>query len=285
MSNFLQCKHCREEYEDVHNRRFFSQTNSCGVCGISLSISKKEQPNFSAVSETVLSLIHDYLSKEKIIAVKAVGGYLLLCSAASPRAIQLLRHRKRRPHKPFAILYPTIEAIQNHFHIHKNEEELLCSKEAPVVLLQPAAEAFNHVCLKEIAPGLNRIGVMLSGNALLYLIANDFGAPLIATSGNISGSPIIYKDDDADKYLFDIADYVVKYNREIIVPQDDSVIQYSKQYHQKIILRRSRGYAPSFLHYHPKKNETVLAMGAFLKSSFYVVYSEKYFYKSVFGKR
>ena len=109
---------------------------------------------------------------------------------------------------------------------------------------------------------------MLPYSPLLELIVKDHGMPLIATSANVSGSPIIYKDADALAYLFDIADYVVSYNRDIIVPQDDSVVQLSKKTGQQIMLRRSRGYAPSFLDHKPGKAACVLSTGAFLKSSF-----------------
>jgi hydrogenase maturation protein HypF len=135
-------------------------------------------------------------------------------------------------------------------------------------LLYPKQEAFNFLAVKNIAPGLERLGVMLPYSPLLELIANDYKMPLVATSANISGSPIIYKDEDALAYLFDIADYMVSYNRDIIIPEDDSVVQVSRHFNQQIILRRSRGYAPSFLRYKPQTEVDVLSTGAFLKSSF-----------------
>jgi hydrogenase maturation protein HypF len=135
-------------------------------------------------------------------------------------------------------------------------------------LLSPKQEVFNNLSVNNIAPGLQRLGVMLPNSPLLNLIANDFGKPLIATSANVSGSPIIYKDDEATPYLFDIADYIVSYNRDIIIPQDDSVVYFSKYLKQPIVLRRARGYAPSFTEYQPQKEICVLSTGAFLKSSF-----------------
>jgi hydrogenase maturation protein HypF len=122
--------------------------------------------------------------------------------------------------------------------------------------------------MADIAPNLERIGVMLPSSPLLELIANDYQNPLIATSGNLSGSPIIHRDKDALTHLSLIADAVISYNREIIIPEDDSVIQVSRYSGQQIMLRRSRGFAPSFMQYIPQSEKTVLSTGAFLKSSF-----------------
>ena len=268
MKKFTKCKSCAEEYTTVTNRRFFSQTNSCIDCGVEISIHQSDSSILSNNTEQILSHIKNFLTQGKIIAVKGTGGYLLLCDANNDVTIRLLRNRKHRPAKPFAVLYPGIDEIKNDFEINQQEKDLLESAEAPILLLYPKPKDFKNLAIKNIAPGLQRLGIMLPYNPLLNLIVTDFGKPLIATSANISGSPIIYKDEDALAYLFEIADYVVSYNREIIIPQDDSVVQVSKYSNQQIILRRSRGYAPSFLNYKPLKNTTVLSTGAFLKSSF-----------------
>ncbi len=268
MQKFIMCKSCNDEYNTVTDRRFFSQTNSCADCGIELSLHENNINILTNNSEEVLSHIKSFFSRGKIIAVKGIGGYLLLCDANNATAIKLLRERKHRTAKPFAILYPNIETVQNEFGLNNQEKELLQSAAAPIVLLYPKKEAFVNLAAKNIAPGLKRLGIMLPYSPLLELIATDYGKPLVATSANISGSPIIYKDDDALAYLFEIADYIVSYNRDIIIPQDDSVVQVSKYSNQQIIVRRSRGYAPSFLNYRPKNDDCVLSTGAFLKSSF-----------------
>ncbi|MEP6711878.1 MAG: carbamoyltransferase HypF [Ferruginibacter sp.] len=268
MQKFTQCKTCNEEYNAVTDRRFFSQTNSCEDCGIKLSLHKDDSFVLTSNTKDVLSNIKNFLQHGKIIAVKGIGGFLLLCDANNEDSIQLLRSRKNRPLKPFAVLYPGIDETKNDFEVNKIENDLLQSAEAPIVLLYPKQKVLNNLSVKNIAPGLERLGVMLPYSPLLSLIATDFGKALVATSANISGSPIIYKDEDALAYLFEIADYVISYNRDIIIPQDDSVVQVSEYSHQQIILRRSRGYAPSFLEYKPQKNNTILSTGAFLKSSF-----------------
>lgn len=268
MQKFTMCKSCREEYNNVIDRRFFSQTNSCADCGIALSIWENVSSILSYNPEEVLLHIKTFLQQGKILAVKGIGGYLLLCDANNADIIQLLRSRKHRPSKPFALLYPAIELVNNNFEITNHEKVLLESSESPIVLLYPKQEAFDNLAIKDIAPGLNRLGIMLPYSPLLDLIVNDFGNPLIATSANTSGSPIIYKDEEALEYLFEIADYIVSYNRDIIIPQDDSLVQVSKHSYQQIILRRSRGYAPSFLQYQPQTDVCVLSTGAYLKSSF-----------------
>lgn len=268
MQPFEMCENCNEEYNNVTDRRFFSQTNSCADCGIELSLYENASSCLSKNTEEILKQIKNSLADGKIVALKGIGGYLLLCCADSAASIQLLRTRKNRPAKPFAMLFPDIETVAQSFELNKKEEELLQSDEAPIVLLYPKEFAFTNLAIKDIAPGLKRLGIILPYNPLLELIAKDYGLPLIATSANISGSPIIYKDEEALEHLFYVADYVVSYNRDIVIPQDDSVVQVSKYFKQQIMLRRSRGYAPSFLDYKPAKNQTVLSTGAFLKSSF-----------------
>ncbi|MEO6538508.1 MAG: carbamoyltransferase HypF [Ferruginibacter sp.] len=268
MQKFTQCKTCNKEYNALTDRRFFSQTNSCEGCGIKLSLYGNNLTCLTNNTEEILSNIKNLLQQGKILALKGIGGYLILCDANNENTIQILRSRKHRPTKPFALLYSSIDKIENDFEVNKIEKGLLQSAEAPIVLLYQRQATFKILAVKNIAPGLNRLGIMLPYSPLLKLIANDFGQPLIATSANISGSPIIYKDEDALAYLFEIADNVVSYNRDIIIPQDDSVVQVSKYSNQEIILRRSRGYAPSFLNYPTQKKEIILSTGAFLKSNF-----------------
>jgi hydrogenase maturation protein HypF len=268
MLSFAMCENCNKEYNSVADLRFFSQTNSCAVCGIRLSMYDNNSSVLSTDTEKVLSAIKELLQQGKILAVKGTGGYLLLCDANNAAAIQQLRIRKHRPAKPFAILCPGIENVLACFEVSNPEKALLQSQEAPIALLYPRPSAQAGLAINDIAPRLNRVGVMLPCNPLLELVATDFGKPLVATSANVSGSPIIYKDEDALAHLSGIADYIVACNRDIVIPQDDSVVQVTKYTGQKIILRRSRGYAPSYLSYKPGCNATMLASGAFMKNSF-----------------
>ncbi len=283
MKEFVMCENCTEEYNNVTDRRFFSQTNSCADCGIKLSSYQNTSTIISNDAETILKAVKDYLEQGKILAIKGIGGYLLLCCADSSVTIKLLRARKHRPNKPFAILYPNIETIQNNFEVNEHERNLLKSKESPIVLLYPKKLTYTNLSVENIAPGLKRLGIMLPYNPLLDLIARDYKKPLIATSANISGSPIIYKDEDALAWLFDIADYIVGYNREIIIPEDDSVVQLSKIKNQQIIIRRSRGYAPSYLNYQPETTRSTISMGAHLKSSITLTVNGRVFVTQFLG--
>lgn len=283
MKNFLMCKSCKEEYTDIGDRRFFSQSNSCADCGITLNLFQDNSTLLSNETVTVLRQIRLFLQRGRIIAVKGIGGYVLICDAGNPAAIQLLRKRKHRPSKPFAILYSGIDRVKESFHLNGKEQSLLESAEAPIVLLFPKQQVAEELSLSDIAPGLNRLGIMIPYHPLFDIIANDFGNPLVVSSANLSGSPIIYREEDALKYLFDIADYVVSHNREIEVPQDDSVVQISSYTHQQIMLRRSRGYAPSFLSYTSVTPQCILSTGAFLKSSFTMLHNGNVFVSQYLG--
>ncbi|WP_295651052.1 carbamoyltransferase HypF [uncultured Mucilaginibacter sp.] len=283
MAPFTMCKSCDEEYHDVLDRRFFSQTNSCDDCGIKLKLHYSATAILSEDTEKVLFHIKNFLLQGTILAIKGIGGYLLLCDANHQPAVQTMRHRKLRPTKPLAVLYPNIAAVEHCFELKARERELLQSPEAPIVLLYPKKQAEQNLAIDDIAPGLTRVGVMLPYSPLLELIAQDFRKPLIATSANISGSPIIYRDGEAIEHLFDIASHVVSYNREITLPQDDSVVQISKHNHQQIILRRSRGYAPSFINYKPVSGQCLLSTGAFLKSSFTLAVNGNVFVSQFLG--
>ncbi len=268
MAHLKMCTECEHEYNNVYDRRHYSQTNSCGECGIPMHLYSVAGESASHQSEEILLKCNQYFEEGNIIAVKSIGGYLLLCDATNEFAVQQLRTRKHRPAKPFALLYADISAASRDVHISKEEETALLSKAAPIVLCQLKEEPKNNICTGVIAPGLDKIGLMLPCAPLLQLLSNDFGKPLIATSANISGSPIIYKDDEAMEKLSSIADYILSYEREIVLPQDDSVLQLTED-GEKIILRRSRGLAPN---YFPNPFETssecILAMGGELKSAF-----------------
>lgn len=268
MQPFQMCNTCKKEYDHAADRRFYSQTNSCAECGIELRLYRDESTALPYAPEAILLQIKKYLGEGKIIALKGVGGYLLLCDANKSETIELLRSRKHRLAKPFAILYKSLPSVAADFKLNEQEKILLESDAAPIVLLQPKPAALDHLSAKTIAPGLHRLGIMLPSGPLLHVVANDFGKPLVATSANISGSPIIHKDELALTILSDIADYVVSYNREIIVPQDDSVATISSHSKHPIILRRARGFAPSYISYQPKNKKTILTTGALLKSSF-----------------
>ncbi len=268
MKEYEMCPSCSKEYNDVHDRRHYSQTNSCKDCAVNMHFYTSPTHCLSSDSNEILDFIQQELSRGCILAVKGIGGYLLLADASNEKTITTLRTRKQRPSKPFALLYKNIEQASADVLLTKAETLALKSKISPIVLCRLKENHSNQVYLKGIAPGLKKIGIMLPYAPLLLLIAEQFNKPLIATSANISGAPIIYKDTDALANLFDIADYIISYDRDILAPQDDSVLQFTSKGH-KIILRRSRGLAPNYFpNPFPATATACLAMGAELKSAF-----------------
>lgn len=269
MRPFEMCAACGAEYETPTDRRFYSQTNSCPDCGPQLGWYKSENNESRRVSylhdsRWILPRVKLALETGKIVAVKSTGGYLILCDATNEQAVQTLRQRKHRPTKPFALLFPNLQILRNQAFVSEQEAEMLRSVEAPIVLVKAKFSNFEAVF-----PKLSYLGVMLPHTPLLDLIANDFGKPLVATSGNISGNPIVYEDQKALAELGQVADYILTNNRQILVPQDDSVVRFTEKHQQKIIIRRSRGglLTPNGRAIISPRGESRLAFGASLKST------------------
>lgn len=263
MAPFVLCPACQAEYDRPDDRRYYSQTNSCPDCGISLYWNGGP-PDGQALTHAL-----DRLAAGAVLAVKGVGGFLLMTDATQPQAIAALRARKRRPAKPLAVLYADARRLEGDVYLHDDERALLESSAAPIVLAALRERPASGIAAEALAPGLDRLGVMLPYSPLLALLAEGYGRPLVATSGNLSGSPIFYTDEQAERHLMGIADGVLSYNREITAPQDDSVAQYTPRTRQFIMLRRSRGYAPTFIEPgHVAEEPTVLAFGADMKSAF-----------------
>ncbi len=268
MAALTMCSDCKNEYEDILDRRYFSQTNSCKNCAIPLHLYDKTGSELSDDPAAIFNLLQTALQAGAIIAVKGIGGYLLVCDACNEKAIYTLRQRKQRPAKPFAVLYENISMAVKDVNITIEEKKLLESKEAPIVLCPVNKIPASGIISDAIAPGLGKIGVMLPCSPLLLIISQTFEKPLVATSANLSGSPVIYKDADALLKLPGIADLILSFDREIVVPEDDSVMQVNAT-GGKIILRRSRGLSPNYFPLpFTNLNECTLAMGADLKSAF-----------------
>ncbi len=267
MQGFEMCSSCDEEYHNPLDRRYYSQTNSCPDCAVKFSIASASQDYSQA---DVLDRLSIYLKAGKIVAIKGIGGFLLLADATNGDTIKRLRQRKKRPYKPFALMYPTDKLLLDDIETSKKEWQAYKSIEAPIVLFQLKKQLRSGLKNELIAPFLDRIGVMQAYTPLYILIMQMVSFPVIATSANVSGSPIIYQNKKAESELQNMADLIVNNNREIVVPQDDSVIQFTHEFTQKIILRRSRSFSPTFIDPYKsvESKETLLGVGAGLKSSF-----------------
>ena len=283
MAELQMCEHCNTEYTNFHDNRQYSQTNSCSACAITMQLYESGNNKPYEDQSDIISKLTTALASGKIAGVKVIGGYLLLCDATNEEALQTLRSRKHRPFKPFAILYPDIPAALDDLDLNDFEIEALTSKVAPIVLCSVKENIQSGICVNLVAPHLDKIGIMLPYTPLLQLISNQFTKPLIATSANLSGSPIIYSDKEALDTLWDFADLIVTYNREIVTPQDDSVWQFT-QGGQRIVLRRSRGMAPDF---YPQQightSAKVMAMGADMKSAFAMHHQDKIYISQYLG--
>lgn len=268
MSTFEMCCHCYEEYLDPKDPRFHSQTSSCPECSIALNFFPDHKINSAHPYEFVDKAV-ELLEAGKILAVKATGGFLLLADASNSATVSLLRKRKKRPKKPLALIVPDLKVLAGLFDVSQQEMEEISSFARPILLCKPRENTDLQISKELIAPGLSLLGVCLPADPLMFLITRAIGRPLIATSGNLHRAPIQFENSQAVENLFGLADAVLYHTREIHFPQDDSVMRLTPAYGQRIILRRSRGLAPTFWNRTKLKTENpVLALGADLKSTF-----------------
>ncbi|MEO6458190.1 MAG: carbamoyltransferase HypF [Chloroflexia bacterium] len=269
MSAFPMCGECQAEYDDPLNRRFHAQPNACPVCGPQVRLLDKEWSPISV--EDVISDAARRLSEGAIIAVKGIGGYHLACDALNAEAVYLLRARKRREAKPFALMVPDLETAAGLCEVSDYEADLLQSRRRPIVLLKHRSPS---PVAPDIAPGHKTLGIMLPYTPLHYLLLRRFAAmkgagssaALVMTSGNISDEPIAYQDEDARIRLASIADFTLTHNRDIHIRCDDSIARIVAGGEQ--IFRRSRSYAPEPLSLPIAAPIPLLATGGHLKNTF-----------------
>ncbi len=258
MADFKMCAACEAEYHDPSNRRYHAQPIGCWECGPGLEVrSKKEKVRSENIIDEAVSL----LDEGKILAVKGVGGYHLICDATSDDAVKRLRERKRRPSKPFAVMVEDLNQAQELAYIDAVEEGLLVSKERPIVLLQVRE---NEVLSSHIVPNISKIGLFLPYTPLHLLLLRAFGKPIVATSANVTDEPICTSYESLQK-LENVYDAVIDHNREIVNGCDDSVVVVVAG--RKVTLRRARGYAPASVKLPFRLDKKVLALGANQKST------------------
>ena len=257
MAGFVQCAPCQREYDDPLNRRFHAQPNACADCGPELTflVGGLEQPGDPA------ALFAEAIRAGKIVAVKGLGGYHLACDANNESAVALLRARKQRYEKPFAVMARDLNAARTLCKLSLKEEALLSSHQKPIVLLHKRKDI---ALAPSVAPENNRLGVMLPYTPLHCLLLESFSA-LVMTSGNVSDRPMLFRDEDAQAGFIGLADAVLTHNRPIVRRMDDSVCVVGLG--QPRFLRRARGWAPEPLPL-PKNKGVILAVGAQQKNTF-----------------
>jgi hydrogenase maturation protein HypF len=254
MAPFPMCSECEDEYTDPANRRFHAEPVACPRCGPTLSLmGDAGDPIAGAVA---------LLRAGSVLAVKGLGGYHLAVDACSETAVALLRSRKHREDRPFALMVGSVAEALDLCEVSPAELELLASPARPIVIMarRPSSVA------PSVAPGAPTLGVMLAYTPLHILLLEAFGGPLVMTSGNVSDEPIAFTDDDASRRLASIADGFLVHDRAIRTRVDDSVVKVAGD--RVIPIRRSRGYVPSPIDLPYECSEVVLGMGAGLKNTF-----------------
>ena len=293
MRAFEMCAACQAEYDDPRDRRFHAQPNACPVCGPRLELWDR----CGAILEQddhALEEAANGLGRGAIVAVKGLGGFHLMADARNEATLRRLRELKHREEKPFALMAPTLESIRAECVVSDLEERLICSPEAPIVLLRrkppesdtgfqpvpspssstifppPHASQAGSLCHVEgrlapaVAPGNPCMGVMLPSNPLHHLLLARFGFTVVATSGNLADEPICTDEREALDRLGAIADLLLVHNRRIVRHVDDSIVRVMLD--RELVLRRARGYAPLPVHL-AHALEPTLAVGAHLKNT------------------
>jgi hydrogenase maturation protein HypF len=275
MARFQMCAQCQREYDDPSDRRFHAQPNACPVCGPAIRLWDGEGKSLET-RDPVSSALR-LLREGKILALKGLGGFLLACDARSPSAVERLRRRKHRPHKPFAVMLPDVSSVKEHCLVSREEEKLLLSPESPIVLLTWKK---GSTIVPAVAPAQKYLGVMLPYTPLHHLLMGHSGMALVMTSGNLSEEPIAKDNEEALARLGGIPDAFLVHDRDIYVPYDDSVVSLVSG--QPAVLRRARGYAPFPVRL-PFPVRPILACGAELKNTFSLTRDEYAFISQHIG--
>ena len=276
MASFKMCAACRAEYDDPANRRFHAQPNACWDCGPQLQLWSPDGSRIDC-AEPIWEAAK-LIEKDSIVAVKGLGGFHLACNARSEIAVNLLRERKRRVEKPFALMLRHIEDIERFCLVDDSARKLLLSFERPILLLP---RKLDTPLAPSIAPYNRFLGVFLPYTPLHHLLfaSGKFDA-LVMTSGNLSEEPIAIDNQEAVLRLQGIADAFLVHDRDILRRCDDSVVRIATGRAQQ--LRRSRGFVPVPV---PMERETepILAVGGELKNTICVVRGSEAFLSQHIG--
>jgi len=284
MRAFTMCSRCRAEYEDPTNRRFHAEPNACPDCGPKLTCRDSSGKILTSGADS-FERAAEAIRDGRIVALKGIGGFQLVVSAVNEGAVTLLRERKHRAEKPFALMVPSLEMAAILCEISPMEERLLQSPEAPIVLLNRKdvqaleIDGRDEILARSIAPGNPAFGIMLPYSPLHHLLLRRLGTPVVATSGNVSEEPIVTDDEEAVARLGGIADLFLTHDRPITRPVDDSVVRVALG--RELVLRRARGYAPLPVSF--EKGPSVLAVGAHLKNTVAQSHGENVFISQHIG--
>ncbi|MCR4315526.1 MAG: carbamoyltransferase HypF [Planctomycetes bacterium] len=254
MDDFEMCADCKREYSDPRDRRYHAQPVACPACGPRLSLydSKFE---IVATDDDALRAAAEAIRAGKIISLKGLGGFQLLCDGTNEGAVRTLRDRKRRPDKPFALMMRDLGEARKYCEVSEVEARELTSSRGPIVLLSRIEDRDRSLLAPSQVEGNsdNRLlttdyyspylGAMLPYTPLHHLLLAELDFPVICTSGNLSEEPMCVSLGDARERLSGIADFHLDHNRRIARPVDDSIVRFDGP--ARRIIRRARGFAPT----------------------------------------
>ena len=274
MDVFTMCDKCREEYENVLDRRFHAQPIACRTCGPRYKLFEKDTETAGLIS--ILSRLRILLDKGGVVAVKGIGGFFLSCDANNQRAVEKIRKLKNREGKPFAVMFSDEQTLQEYAFLNQKELELISSWQRPIVLLRKKKDLAIGVTM-----GFPTIGAMLPYMPFHSLLFEKIKQRvLVLTSGNLSEEPIVIDNNSALEEFLPGCDAVLTYNRDIYNRVDDSILNVINN--KMRIIRRSRGYVPAPILL--KQNvEGIVAAGAELVNCFCLGKGNKGFFSQHIG--
>lgn len=276
MQPFKMCKECQKEYDNPLDRRFHAQPNSCPDCAIKLEFINKK---FHSFNECALRDSINAIKTGKIIAIKGIGGFALVCDGRNNQAISKLRDKKNRPKKPFALMVKNIHMALELSDLSDLEIEALSSPVAPIVLgVKKPSDLYSPL----VAPNLSTIGILLPYSGIHHLLFEQIDFPIVFTSANLSGEPIISSYEELEDKIGSMVDGVLDYNREIVHCIDDSVLQMMAG--EMRVIRVARGLSPVDIELNEDLDlKTCIGMGAEQKITITYSMGNKYLVSPYIG--
>lgn len=275
MSCFPMCDRCASEYKAPEDRRFHAQPNACPDCGPRLWLTDSKG-NCLGEGNQALEACIGFLKEGRVMAIKGLGGFHLACDPFNDAAVEVLRRRKKRPHKPFALMVRDLGEARRVAAVREEAAELMVSPRAPIVIC-PARK--DGGLSPKVAPGQNSLGIMLPYTPLHHLLLQRLSV-LIMTSANLTDEPLVSGNREALRELAGFADFFLFHDRDINMKIDDSVVSFSGT--TPIMIRRARGYVPQpFIL--SRKVPSILAAGAEMKVTFSVTHDHYLFPSQYLG--
>ncbi|MGR5147180.1 carbamoyltransferase HypF [Photobacterium alginatilyticum] len=263
MAKFPMCEQCAESYQNPLNRRYHAQPVSCPNCGPSLTLTTN-QGRFIAKKQSALDECIHRLKLGQVLAIKGLGGFHLVCDATNSSAVAALRVRKHRPAKPLAIMVANLETAKQLVLGNDKEWELLSSQARPITLMKKHPTS-PLLISENVAPNIDKLGLFLPYTPLHHLLLKELNRPIVATSANLSGEPILTNSRKIQEKLGNVVDAILDHDREILNACDDSVVQVIDNEIQ--VMRLARGYAPLSLPIKDKQVSTSIAVGTQQKNT------------------